>query len=104
MLCGEKAVISKILLLPAVANPVAWEGTVCWIRTIDRWPGGRRVNLLENGSTTDYGTLWLVRDVVSGAHGKSEKKIALPPGAVSAVLLISDRSETCCELSKPFAR
>lgn len=68
MLCGEKlaAVIFKFLLRPAAANPVAWESTVCWMENY-RWLGGRRVNLLETGSTTDYGTLWLVR----GAVGRS---------------------------------
>jgi hypothetical protein len=39
-LCGEKAVISKILLLPAAANPVAWESTVCWMKN-DRSMAGR---------------------------------------------------------------
>lgn len=64
MLCGEKAVISTILLL-VTGSPVAWASTVRWMKDY-RLLRRRRVNLLVHWSKTDYGTLWLVRGAVGG--------------------------------------
>jgi hypothetical protein len=61
-LCGEKAVISKILLLPAAANPVAWESTVCWMKN-DRSMAGRTSHQPARERVNDR-----LRDVVAGAR------------------------------------